>query len=142
MAGDRRYRQQGYRDSGGDTRARPDASRASDAQTPRMLGSRTVSRCAECGTRLATLTEPLGQCPKCGAELHACKQCAHFDPGRRFECTQPIPERIPDKLARNDCPHCSLRVTVERDASSGAMRPEDARQALENLFKRPPGRGR
>jgi hypothetical protein len=82
------------------------------------------------------LPDALGQCPKCRAELHACQQCAHFNPGRRFECTQPVPERIPDKRARNACTFFSLRVTVERETSSGSGRPDDPRRALDNLFKK------
>jgi hypothetical protein len=63
-------------------------------------------------------------------------QCASFDPGRRFECAQPISERIPDKRARNNCTFFSLRVTVETEKSSGSSNPEDARRALHNLFKK------
>ena len=131
---DRQYRQRGYRESapGGKEKPRkPDAPR-----TPGTLPSRTVSRCADCGTLLPSLTEATGPCPKCGAELHACQQCTHFAPGRRFECTQPIPERIPDKRARNDCTFFAPRVTVEREASSGSRGPDDARRALDNLFKK------
>ncbi|MEW6247354.1 MAG: hypothetical protein AB1555_11700 [Nitrospirota bacterium] len=101
-----------------------------------MLPSRTVVRCADCGTQLPSLTDALGQCPKCKAELHACQQCAHFAPGQRFECTQPIPERIADKRARNECTFFSLRVTVERETSSGSTDPEAARRAFQNLFKK------
>lgn len=131
---DRKYRQRGYKDFAGkkpETREAPSASRA-----PRMPGSRSVARCADCGTLLPTLTDASGQCPQCRAELHVCRQCAHFDPGRRFECAQPILERIPDKRARNECSLFSLRVTVERDSSAGALCPEDARRAFENLFKK------
>jgi hypothetical protein len=101
-----------------------------------MLPSRTVVRCADCGTQLPPLTDAQGQCPKCHAELHACQQCTHFAPGQRFECSQPIPERIADKRARNECPFFSLRVTVERETSSGSSGPEAARRALQNLFKK------
>jgi hypothetical protein len=83
------------------------------------------------------LPAPDATCPACGAALRVCRQCAHFEPGRRFECAQPIPARIADKAARNDCPHFSLRVGVERDVSPpGVTRPEDARRAFDNLFKR------
>jgi hypothetical protein len=47
-----------------------------------------------------------------------------------------VPERISDKGARNECAFFSLQVTVERDTSSGTARPEDARRAFENLFKK------
>jgi hypothetical protein len=101
-----------------------------------MLPTRTVARCADCGTLLPSLTDVLGQCPKCKAELHACQQCAHFAPGRRFECDQPLQERIPDKRARNECSVFSLRATVERETSAGSGTPQDARSALDNLFKK------
>ena len=131
---DRRYRQQGYRDYANKGKGKgeePDGSRLAG-----MPASRSVSRCVDCGTLLPGLTDSLGQCPKCGLEPHSCKQCAHFDPGHRLECNQPIPGRIPDKRARNECTFFSLRVTVERDTSSASIRPEDARRTFDNLFKK------
>ena len=101
-----------------------------------MPGMRTVSRCAECGALLQNLTDPVGQCPKCGFALHACKQCEHFDPSTRFECTQSIPARISPKDKLNDCPFFSIRMMVEKETSSkAAQRPNDARAAFDNLFK-------
>lgn len=105
-------------------------------RAPRMPGTRVASRCAGCGRLLPALTEPLGQCSQCGFELHSCKQCTHFDPGSRYECTQPIPKRIAEKTARNDCSFFALRVIVEKDTSPDKRRPEDARQAFANLFKK------
>ena len=101
-----------------------------------MPGSRTLSRCAQCGTVLATITEPVGQCPKCGFELHSCKQCAHFDPASRFECRQPVPERVARKDTRNGCALFAIRTTVERETSAAGLRADDARKAFENLFKK------
>jgi len=101
-----------------------------------MPGRRNVSRCSQCGTVLQILTEPLGQCPKCGFELHSCKQCSYFDPSSRFECTQPIPERIPRKDVRNHCTFYSIRVMVEKETSASSVRTDDARKAFENLFKK------
>jgi hypothetical protein len=102
-----------------------------------MLGQRTVSRCAECGTWLPAGIDALGSCPQCGTPLHACKQCTHFDPVRRFECAQPVAERIVEKTARNECEAFSLRVTVERDATPGSQRPDEARRAFDGLFRKP-----
>lgn len=131
---DRKYGQRGYRESEKEGRGKPEGPSAS--RTPTPLQSRTVVRCVDCGTQLSTLPDALGQCPKCKAELHACQQCAHFAPGQRFECTQPIPERIADKRARNECALFSLRTTVERETSSGSGHPDEARRAFENLFKK------
>jgi len=141
---DRKYRQHGYQDSGGE-RQKPSSDRSGerperkDTFGPRpmqMPGTQNVSRCAQCGTVLTTLSEPLGQCPKCAFELHSCKQCANFDPSRRFECMQPVPERIAKKDARNECAFYSISVRVEKQTSTGtASRPNDARRAFDNLFK-------
>jgi predicted RNA-binding Zn-ribbon protein involved in translation (DUF1610 family) len=127
---DRRYRQRGYRDTSGPKPPQRDPSPAPPPSSP--LKSRPVSRCAGCGAVLPIATGSLSRCPHCGAELHACAQCTHFDAGRRFECRQPIPERISNKRAANTCALFSLRVTVEREAGS---RPGDARRGFDDLFK-------
>lgn len=131
---DRQYRQRGYREHEKERPGTPKEPSRSGA--PAMLHTRTVSRCGDCGTPLPPLTDSLSQCPKCRAALHSCRQCAHFDPGRRFECAQPVPERISDKGARNACTFYSLHVTVERETSSGSSRPEDPRRDFDNLFKK------
>ena len=129
---DRKYGQRGYREA--ETKGKPD--KAYVPPTSGMLNSRTVSRCSDCGTLLSSLTNLPAQCPKCGSALHSCQQCTHFSPSHRFECTQPVPERIPDKRARNECTFFSLRATVERETTTGSKRPDDARQALRDLFKK------
>jgi hypothetical protein len=101
-----------------------------------MLARHTVSRCGACGAILPVATATLEQCPNCRAAIRACRQCTHFDTSRRFECEEPIPERIADKNARNDCGAFALRVTVERDASPDSTRPGDIRRGFDNLFKK------
>lgn len=138
---DRKYRQPGYMDRKEEPRKNsgPQAPKRDNTFGPRplqMAATRTVSRCAQCGTVLQAFTEPVGQCAKCGFELHSCKQCTNFDPASRFECTQPIPERIPRKDAKNDCKFFSIRVMVEKETSTSAARVDDARKAFENLFKK------
>jgi hypothetical protein len=143
LLSDRKYRQHGYQDSGGgpkkESEKQPISNRKDNTFGPRPLnmpGTRTVSRCAECGALLQHLTEPIGDCPKCGFALHACKQCEHFDPSSRFECNQPIPARISPKDKLNNCPLYSIRVMVEKETSSkGSARPNDARAAFDSLFK-------
>jgi hypothetical protein len=144
-----KYRQPGYQDSNREPR-RPEARKPpperksgppkwDHALGPRPVnlpGTREVSRCAQCGTVLPGM--PVDQkCPKCGFELHSCKQCMYFDPGSRFECMQPVKERVAKKDAKNECPSYEMRVTREKETSTPAsLRPSDPRTAFENLFKK------
>jgi hypothetical protein len=152
-----KYRQHGYQDRDRNNADRPrresgeNAGEKSGAKGPKPLakrdysmgprpvnmpGTRVVSRCAQCGTVLQEVP-PTGLCPKCGFELHSCKQCMYFDPGKRFECMQPILVRIEKKDARNDCTFYEIRASREKETSTpAALRPTDARQAFENLFKK------
>ena len=132
---DRKYRQQGYRSQSSEPR-RPQRPTPEAPRRDEMLAKHTVSRCAACGAVLPIAISALTECPHCRATLHACRQCSHFDPGRHFECEEPIPERLADKSARNECEWFALRVTVERDASPDSTRPGDIRRAFDNLFKK------
>ena len=140
---DRKYRQHGYQDSGEKPKfeksegARPAKKDTFGPRAIQMPGTRSVSRCSQCGTVLQNLAEPLGACPKCGFELHSCKQCTYFDPSSRFECMQPVKERVARKDVRNECPSYAIRVMVEKETSTpAALKPQDARAAFDNLFKK------
>ena len=137
---DRKYRQHGYMDRG-ESRSenKPKAKPAETNFGPRsiqMAPTRTVSRCAQCGVVLNAFVDPNGKCAQCGAALHVCKQCTYFDPGSRFECRQPVAERIAKKDGQNQCTFFSLSTRLERETSTGAARTDDARRAFENLFKK------
>jgi len=155
MDNDRKYRQRGYMDNdGGGDRGHFDRKPkgpklpldVTGPRLPRMVQSVTAVRCYNCATTLPAGFDSDGECPKCGAELHCCKQCAHFEPSMRFQCTKPIRERIGAKDKRNDCEFFSSRVTVARDAAAANSAPvvaspsprnqADARAAFDNLFKK------
>ena len=142
---DRKYRQRGYQDSAPEKeKASADRPIKKDTFGPRpiaMPGTHTVSRCAQCGTVLPAGIEADSKCPKCGAALHSCRHCTHFETSTRFECTQPIPERIAKKDEANRCTFFSMRVRVEKETSTptsptSVSTPQDARRAFENLFKK------
>jgi len=146
-----KYRQHGYQDRDREDKPRRESSeKAGDKPTAppakrdyslgpkpvNLPGTRAVSRCTQCGTVLQGMP-PTGLCPKCGFELHSCRQCTYFDTSSRFECTQPIPERVARKDERNQCTFYSMRVRVEKETSTpSSARPTDARTAFENLFKK------
>jgi len=170
MEGDRKYRQNGYQDSSRDSsshsapreeRPRPPAGPrppldVTGPRLPRLVQSVTASRCYSCSATLGPGVDFRGNCPKCGAALHCCKQCSNFEPSTRFQCLKPIPVRIPLKDQANECELFRPRVTVARDAVHGpAPSPSpnggtsnspggvhvprsasDARAAFDNLFRK------
>jgi hypothetical protein len=168
MDSDRKYRQHGYSDnntstpsngngSNGASRPRPPGPRppldVTGPRLPRLVQAVTASRCYNCSTTLMPGTVD-GPCPKCGTQMHCCKQCSHFEPSMRFQCSKLVPVRIPLKDRQNDCTLFSPRVTVAREGSStqmpgGAARlpapgmntppprsASDARDAFDRLFKK------
>jgi predicted RNA-binding Zn-ribbon protein involved in translation (DUF1610 family) len=158
-----KYRQHGYQDRDRESRdkdSRKEAPRKAPEERKsgppkwdhalgpkpvNLPGTRAVSRCAQCGAVLQSGMTADQKCPKCGFDLHSCKQCMYFDPGSRFECMQPVKERIAKKDERNECTFYEMRVTREKETStpasssfgsSSGQRPSDARAAFENLFKK------
>ena len=167
MDSDRKYRQRGYQDTNrpdnrsernGDDRPKQPGPRppidVTGPRLPRLVQAVTASRCYNCATQLPNGTDYSGNCPKCGAALHCCKQCAHFEPSTRFQCLKPVPVRIAAKDQANECEWFSPRVTVARDSAHGAQtngygngtaanqppvprNATDARAAFDSLFKKP-----
>ena len=141
---DRKYKQHGYMSDDKPKKQEkrpPHDGRPRQEQfgprTPRMVGTVSRMRCSNCGAVLQPNVDPNAKCPRCAFDLHCCKQCRYFDSAARFECMQPVPERIPCKDVRNDCTFYELRVAREKETSTPAtLRPNDARQAFENLFKK------
>jgi len=152
---DRKYKQRGYQDHDAPDKKKERGERQAEPRpkqdmlgprTPRMVGTVTRARCTSCGAVLMPGFDPNGECPRCHASMHSCKQCVHFDTGKQFECTQPITERIAKKDGKNDCTFFEFRVTVEKDTSpvnyaagapaAAAPRTNDARKAFEDLFKK------
>ena len=161
MDSDRKYRQHGYMDSDRDSkggyredRPRPQGPRppidVTGPRLPRLVQHVAAARCYNCATALAPGTDFNGTCPKCNAELHCCKQCAHFEPSIRFQCLKPIPVRIAMKDKANECNLFAPRVTVAREgtATAASMAPpidvgppaprnsDEARNAFDKLFKK------
>lgn len=137
----RKYRQPGYQDRDRSTDG-PRHQRISTfrdgPRSPQMPGLKKALKCAFCGTTLPLALDEVtltSRCPSCGADIRSCKHCVCFDPGSRFECTQPIPRRVQPKDKRTDCEFFEIRTTVEKDVSSNPSRPKDARAAFEDLFK-------
>ncbi|ERR687891_220505 len=142
---DRKYRQRGYQDEPREPRREgpqaPKKEYAPRGQPPdrpktfSMPGFREVVRCARCGNELtvAAAWSVEAACSRCGADLHTCAQCMHFDTSAPFECQKPIAARVSPKDVRNTCAEFEPRATVERETKSSA--PSSARKAFDDLFK-------
>src|SRR4029079_13470332 len=139
---DQKYRQRGYRD--GDREERPRSPQGppppkKDGPRGRGLGSpdETVFRCNACGTKQASTDDFAADavCKSCGAALHSCSNCIHFDTSHRWECRQNanIPERGAKKNAANACPLWTAKTVQE--FAKDRDKPSDPRAAFEALFK-------
>src|SRR5215467_10472341 len=158
---DRKYGQRGYMDNGGgrEREREPEKPREKPKGKPKgalrdvhrnvkMPGFQEVLRCSLCGAIVPPTVKIdfESRCPKCQADLHACKNCRHFDTSAQFECTQPIRERITKKDVRNRCELFMAKTSIERetrDSGGGGNSPRisptnasDARSAFDNLFKK------
>lgn len=138
----RKYRTPGYQDEERRPEGRrvPRRSKSEGPRSPRMTAFEQVFRCAMCGATLPPSFSEItvsSECPNCGADLHSCKNCGFFDPASRFECSQPIPERITPKDRRNSCDFFEAKSTVEKSTTSaGPQAALDPREAFERLFKK------
>jgi len=139
---DRKYRQRGYMEDDRDRKpagpkgpgpaGAPRPERSEGPRTPNLMAAHEVVRCSRCGGEIAAPYATV-QCGRCGVDVHACIQCVYFDPGARFQCMQPIQERVAPKDARNACTLWEPRKTIERQTHSVAA--NSVRQAFDDLFK-------
>ena len=72
-------------------------------------------------------------CPKCGADLHVCRNCAHHDPAAYNECREPNSERVSDRDRANRCDYFS-----PGEGGGGAVEAARSRALsdLDRLFKK------
>jgi hypothetical protein len=153
LLSDRKYRHQGYQDSGGyssnkDRGPRPQT--PYEPQNQRMEGAprgRTaggfgpeVFKCNACGTQRIGLEQPSHEevCVKCAADLHTCGNCRAFDTTTLWECRENIPVRVAGKHARNECTFFQPKVVrdLTADKARQPQTPDDARKAFDALFKK------
>jgi hypothetical protein len=145
---ERKYRQRGYQDDDRERQPKPETARpprepgapagarriSQDApRTINMPGYREVVRCSQCAAVVDADVGYESRCPRCGTDLHTCATCVSFDPGSRFECSEPVPARITPKNVKNSCAFYAARTTVERQTT--APRENNARKAFDDLFK-------
>ena len=73
-------------------------------------------------------------CPRCGAELHSCRNCDFYDPSKNNQCSEPQAEWVRDKEASNYCDYYRPNPTVAGGARSSPAG-ESAKKKFDSLFK-------
>lgn len=100
-------------------------------------------QCHFCGAPVA-VHEPVGrdaECEKCGRDLHACRNCRHFDTRYARSCRETMAEPVDDLDRRNFCEYFSFSQAPFAPAGPDEARQREARTRLEALFKKSPSEG-
>ncbi len=62
--------------------------------------------CWKCGASLKDIPQPLGrraECLACGAELHVCRLCRHYDTRKAKQCRELAADEVKNKTQANFC---------------------------------------
>ena len=94
-----------------------------------------MASCHGCGEELES-SDWVGRgehCPKCGSDLHCCRNCQFYDPSAYNECHEPQAERVLEKERSNFCDYFELAEKPFRGESPQLL---EAKKKLEALFKK------
>ena len=104
MDSDRKYRQNGYMDSGESKKlsrgpvqtARPASSLGRDRPpSPRLVQHVAASRCYNCATTLPPKPTSPAAAQSATPNYTAANRCSHFEPSTRFQCLEADPGAHP-----------------------------------------------
>lgn len=116
-------------------------------------------QCWKCGAKFDTLL-PIARtdiCPKCRADLHACRACHWFDTAVANSCREPIADPVTDKERANFCGYFKPRANAYRASSDAGSKAQlaalfgeappaaaggaaaDPKEALAALFRKDSG---
>jgi hypothetical protein len=96
--------------------------------------------CHNCGREIKVVGKVLrtDECPHCDADVHCCKNCRHFDPGKNNQCSESQAEYVREKDRANFCDYFepNNRVPLTSRGGSQSSNRDDVRKAFDNLFKK------
>ncbi len=87
------------------------------------------------------LTEELGRipfkasCPKCDSDLHVCKNCRFYSPGKPNDCAMPGTDHVRDREASNFCEEFAPSLTPPENSHNQAALDKAKRLFGEDLPK-------
>ena len=112
----------------------PRRMRASDVERSANPVTQTLN-CWKCRSALDDVLVPfarIAECPRCRADLHACRMCEFFDPGARRGCKEPVAEEVSDRERANFCGYFTPAAGAGPRAEDGAA--QAVRSELDTLF--------
>jgi hypothetical protein len=96
--------------------------------------------CHNCGREVKIVAKVMrtDECPHCSSDMHCCKNCRFFDPGKNKQCSEPQADYVRDKLKANFCEYFEPNTRVPLTTRGGAqiVQRDDVRKAFDNLFKK------
>lgn len=77
-------------------------------------------------------------CPNCGSDIHACKNCVHYNESVSTKCEEPDSPWIRDRGTQNACTLFEFKKTSPNSAAQNVERnteAERAKEAFRALFR-------
>jgi hypothetical protein len=93
--------------------------------------------CWKCGASLKAQPLPLGRrsaCLACGAELHVCRLCRHFDSSKAKQCRERAADEVKDKVRANFCDWFQPKSGAFSINATNAAQAATASNPLDSLF--------
>lgn len=93
--------------------------------------------CWKCGASLKALPLPLGrraECLACGAELHVCRLCRHYDTGKAKQCRELAADEVKNKTRANFCDWFQPKGGAYETKAANAAGAATAANPLDALF--------
>lgn len=91
-------------------------------------------KCFACGAelQLASQVGRRDECGSCGADVHVCRNCVHYDPKVYNECLEPQAEVVHEKDRANFCDY----FLFNHKGLGASSAKENLLSAAEALFKK------
>ena len=76
------------------------------------------------------------QCPQCGIDLHTCKGCRYYTPGKPNDCAVPNTDFVRDREAMNFCEEFApLSLSTPPPSKRSILGEAPPKKDFKSLFK-------
>ncbi len=107
--------------------------------------------CWKCAKIVSDITVKIGfraVCQHCGVDLHVCKNCRYYSPGKPNDCAVPGTDYIRDREASNLCEEFKVKIpekistfgepAIEKARRLFGIEEPEAKKDFNSLFKEKP----